>query len=306
MKFNQISSFAILFLLIGCNLLATPSEIKLAPVPTFTPTKIRTPFPTVTILPSQTATLAPDQFDWFMISPDGTKKIRAKDGVVFEILDIASNKVLWSFFYDRAKFSKSEIYLSGAGYGIHHWSKDGKYIYIYASQGWDGGYKYFGNAFGAHESLARFDLETGIMTEILPERFGVGYTFGFSPDEKSIVYADQRETPIILRWKDLFANDEKSLLTFDNMVLDVGDFVWFPNMDKLVFQTMGPDGNDFLLLNLINLDVDIIIHEFKEPIDFVEWENQNKLVYKNWKGEAWLIDLDTKTLNAIGIATPNP
>ena len=100
MKLNQISSFAILFLLIGCNSLATPSEIKLAPIPTFTPTKTRTPFPTVTSLPSQTATLAPDQFDWFMISPDGTKKIRAKDAVVFEILDIASNKVLWSFYYD--------------------------------------------------------------------------------------------------------------------------------------------------------------------------------------------------------------
>ena len=144
------------------------------------------------------------------------------------------------------------------------------------------------------------------MEEVLPERDGGGYTFSISPDENSMVYTDQRETPIVLRRKDLFTNVEITLLTFDNIVLDVGDFVWFPNMSKLIFQTMGPNINDILLLDLASFDAEIIVREFKEPINFVKWETQSTLLYKNWKGETWLLDLDTRTINPIGVATPNP
>ena len=77
-------------------------------------------------------------------------------------------------------------------------------------------------------------------------------------------------------------------------------------MSKLIFQTMEPNINDILLLDLASFDAEIIVREFKEPINFVKWETQSTLLYKNWKGETWLLDLDTRTINPIGVATPNP
>jgi hypothetical protein len=272
-----------------------------------TPIKLTAiPLPRSTAFSTQIASPTPEQFNFFMLSPDGAKKIQSNDWLTFDIIDIKNSKTLWSFSYNRAKFGKGIGYLPEAGYVPFYWSQNGEYIYVYAHQGRDGGVKYWGDAFGAEEGVARFNTDTGIMEEVLPERDGGGYTFSISPDENSMVYTDQRETPIVLRRKDLFTNVEITLLTFDNIVLDVGDFVWFPNMSKLIFQTMGPNINDILLLDLASFDAEIIVREFKEPINFVKWETQSTLLYKNWKGETWLLDLDTRTINPIGVATPNP
>jgi len=241
-----------------------------------------------------------------MSSPDGTKKIQTEDWLTYEIIDVKSQRILWSFSYDRAKFGEGAGYLAEAGYVPFHWSQDGEYIYVYAHQGWDGGVKYFGDAFGAEEGVARFSLNTGTMAEVLLEREGGGYTFSISPDEKGIVYVDQRETPLILRWKDLLSGEEKELLTFSETILDAGDFGWSPQRDQLIFQTMGPNGNDFLLLDLESLKTEVIIQEHKEPINIEFWNDANQVFYSNWKEMIWQLDLETKTLTMVGTATPSP
>jgi hypothetical protein len=291
--------FAIM--LSSCSPAITPAAIE-----TLIPTLTTTPLSTSTAFPTQTAYPTAEQFDFSMLSPDGMKKIQSRDWVTFDILEIRNSKVLWSFSYDRAKFGEGAGYLPEAGYVPFHWSQNGEYIYVYAHQGWDGGVKYFGDAFGAEEGVARFNMHTGVMEEVLSEREGGGYTFSISPDEKGIVYVDQRETPLVLRWKDLLSGKEKTLLTFNENILDAGDFGWSPQGDKLIFQTMGTNGNDFLLLDLENLETKVIVHEFKEPINFEFWKDSDKVVYANWKDMIWQLDLDAKMLTMIGTATPNP
>jgi len=284
----------------------------MAPVSTETPipivvlTSTITPLVTSTSFPTQTASPTAEQFVFSMSSPDGTKKIQTEDWLTYEIIDVKSQRILWSFSYDRAKFGEGAGYLAEAGYVPFHWSQDGEYIYVYAHQGWDGGVKYFGDAFGAEEGVARFSLNTGTMAEVLLEREGGGYTFSISPDEKGIVYVDQRETPLILRWKDLLSGEEKELLTFSETILDAGDFGWSPQRDQLIFQTMGPNGNDFLLLDLESLKTEVIIQEHKEPINIEFWNDANQVFYSNWKEMIWQLDLETKTLTMVGTATPSP
>ena len=200
---------------------------------TKTPTQIPSAIPTLTQTPEYV-----ERIEFSMLSPDGTKIIQTTDWLTFDILDLNNNKFLWSFTYDRAKFGEGHMYLYEAGYSPFYWSQDGRYIYVFARQGWDGGIKYFGDIFGAEEGVARFDVNKGIMTDVIPERYGGGYTFAISPDEKGIVYVDQRETPLVLRWKDLLTNEEKKLLTFNEDVFDVGAFGWSINEDRLIYMTL--------------------------------------------------------------------
>ena len=265
-----------------------------------------TPLPTITVFPAETVHPTVEQFAFSMLSPDDTKKIQSRDWIIFDILDIKSSRVLWSFSYDRAKFGEGAGYSPEGGYTPFYWSKNGEYIYVYAHQGLDGGVKYSGDAFGAEEGVARFSISTGTMAEILLERQGGGYTFSISPDEKGIVYVDQREIPLVLRWKDLASGEEKTLLTFDENVLDAGDYGWSSQGDKFIFQTLGVNRNDFVLLDLKSLKSQIIIHEFKEPINFEFWNDPNKVFYSNWKRIIWQLDLETKTLTMVGTATPSP
>lgn len=298
---SYIFTILIAIFLGSCISTATPEQTQ-----TLAPTPTQQTIPTQTFTPKVEYS---ERIEYSMLSPDGTKKIQTKDWVNFEILDIKNNKLLWSFFYDRAKFKLNgkEFYLFEAGYTPFYWSKDGRYIYVYAYQGGDGGVKYFGNVFGGKDGVARFDLDTGIMTEILPEILHVGgYTFTITPDEKGIIYVDQRETPLILRWKDLFTDEEKILLTFNGNVLDAGDYGWSPNGDKLIFQTNGVNVNDFLLLDLKSMEVQILVHEFKDAVSFEFWGEQNQIYYADWKDTIWKLDLESKKIEVVGTATPGP
>jgi Periplasmic component of the Tol biopolymer transport system len=297
----QATIILFVIMLSSCSAVSTSESIE-TPIPTLT----IIPVPTSTAFPTPTAYPTTERFEFSMLSPDGTKQIQSKDWVTFDIVDIRSSEVLRSFSYDRAKFGEGAGYSPEAGYVPFYWSQNGEYIYVYAHQGLDGGVKYFGDAFGAEEGVARFNMNTGMMEEIVPEREGGGYTFSISADEKGIIYVDQRETPLILRWKDLSSGKEKELLTFSETILDVGDFGWSPQGNKLIFQTMGPNGNDFLLLDLESLKTEIIIQEFKEPVNLKFWKDANKVFYSNWKEVVWQLDLDLKSLTMVGTATPSP
>lgn len=246
-----------------------------------------------------------------MLSPDGTKIIQTTDWVTYDIVDLYSKRVLHSFSYDRAKFKLNgkEFYLSEAGYTPFYWTKDGGHIYVYAFQGGEtvGGIRYFGNAFGAKDGVARFDLDTGEMIEIFPETLHVsGYTFSISPDEKGIIYVNEAEIPLVLRWRDLLTDEEKDLITFDESMLDVGDYAWSPEGDKIVFQNMYVGGGDFLLFNINDGEYKTIVKGYKEAINFDFWGDEDKLYYSNWENKIWVLDLKSKTINFVGMATPKP
>lgn len=277
---------------------------------TETPTQIPSPIPTLTQTPVYV-----ERIEFSMLSPDGTKIIQTKDWLTFDILDVNNNKILWSFTYDRAKFGEGHMYLYEAGYSPFYWSSDGKYIYVSAGQGWDGGVKYFEDVFGAREGVARFDVETGAMSDVIPERYGSGYNFSISPDEKGIVYIDQRETPIVLRWKDLLTNEEKILINFDQNIFDVGAFGWSINEDRLIYMTLEVENPfeenqefsyDFFALDLENLQSQMIMQEFDQWLRFEFWDSENKVYYSDSQNMIWELDLIGKVITSIGIATPTP
>lgn len=312
----QIIIILLAIMLGSCAPATTPAPTEM-PIPILALALTVTPLSTATVFPTQPVSPTTEHFDFSMLSPDGTKKIQSRDWVTFDILDLRSSKVLWSFSYDRAKFGKSDSYLPEAGYVPFYWSQNGKYIYMYAGQGWDGGVKYFGDMFGADEGLEKFDLDAGVMTEILPERYGGGYTFAISPDEKGVIYIDQRETPLVLRWKNLITGDETALFTFDEKIYDVGDYEWSPEMDKIIFiglEVQNPgytDGSQKFFYNFFVMDLKkhqphIIIERFNKWLEFESWNSQSQVSYKDWDGVLWRLDLDSKTLIPIGTATPSP
>jgi hypothetical protein len=231
---NQIVTLFLAFILVSCRTASRSAPTETAnPEPSIT----FSPAPTLTII--TTLTPIPERIEFSMISPDGTKIIQTTDWVTFDILNTMDKRVTGSFTYDRAKFEKGNgMFLGEAGYVPFYWSQNGKYIYIEAHQAWDGAVKYFGNVFGAESGIARFDVDAGKMIEILPETYSGFYTFAISPDGNSLVYTNQHENPLVLRWRDLSTNEEKALITFDKNILDVGAFGWSPKMDKLIFMTL--------------------------------------------------------------------
>jgi len=310
MKIQAIITLFVSVILLGaCSAAAevTPIPIKLT----------ATPLPTSTAFSTPTASPTPEQFDFSMLSPDSTKKIQSTDWVTFDILDVKSGKVLKSFSYDRAKFGEGVGYLPEAGYVPFYWSQNGEYIYVYAHQGWDGGVKYFGDVFGAEEGVARFNMNTAVMEDIVPEREGGGYTFAISPDENSIVYVDQRETPLVLRWRDLLTTTERVLLTFDEKILDAGAFGWSPKMDKMVLmglEVQNPGHTDgsqkffysILVINLDNPQTYRVVEGIDRWLKFSSWNEQDQVFYTDWENTIWQVDLKSNTLAAKGTATPYP
>lgn len=308
----QILIILFVIMLSSCSTVITSESIE-----TTTPTLTTIPVPTPTVFPTLPAYPTSERFEFSMISPDGTKQIQSRDWVTFDIVAIRSGKVLQSFSYDRAKFGEGAGYSPEGGYIPFHWSQNGEYIYVYAHQSLDGGVKYYGNAFGARNGLARFDLDSGIMTEILPEREGGGYTSSISPDENGIVYIDQRETPLILRWKDILSGEEKELLTFNESILDVGEYEWSPEMDKLLFmglEVQNPGQTDgsqkqfysFFIINLGSLQYERILQGLDKRLEFNAWDTPSHVSYKDSGDIIWQLDLESKTLEVIGTTTPSP
>jgi hypothetical protein len=292
---------------------STPKRTKSTPPATMVLTPTQLPTLTVTFSPDVSPTL--ERIEFSMQSPDGTMAVQTKDWEIFEILNKKNGQVMWSFAYDKSKFG-SNNYLSEAYYEPYYWSGDGKYIYVKIYHGTESGaVKYWGNVFGAVKGLVRFDVDTGKMSEILKENLEGGYTFVISPDEKGIVYTNQSETPLVLRWRDLLGNKEKTLLAFDKQIYDVGSFGWSPNMDRLIFSTLRIQNSDqtpqdflfdFFVMDLEDLHPHMVLQRPEDWLNFEYWDQQDGIFYTDWQNTVWRLDLNTKTLSAIGTATPNP
>jgi hypothetical protein len=111
------------------------------------------------------------------------------------------------------------------------------------------------------------------------------------------------------------AGEEKTLLTFDEKIYDVGAFGWSPNLDKLIFNTLEiPDTDqlyhekifDFILLDLENLQSEAVFQGFNQWLRFSSWNEQGQVFYTDWQNKVWRLDLGSHFLSADGTATPNP
>lgn len=290
-----------------------------APKPINSPAPIitLTPIPSSTLIiinsPTPSSTITPSQIYGQLTSPDGTKKIQSFDWNNYEILTSDGVK-LWSFSYEN-KFGSAEPAAIP-----FHWSNDGNYIYITCVHGPDdSSTKFLGRIFGNGDCVFRFDVHKGSVTEIVPEIKPGYYAFSISPDDSMLVYANQTETPVTVKLMSLITKTEKILFTANESIIEVGDFGWSPNKDKLVFTSMTmteDEGQRFytiFVFDLENLTAKPIVENFSESLRFETWNEQDEILYRDSYHEAvyqekmlWVLNLQSRALSPLGTSTPQP
>ena len=252
-----------------------------------------------TITPSPT----PTQIYGLLLSPDGTKKIQSRDWNNYEILK-SDGTLLWTFSYDN-KFEVSEP-------GAHpfHWSNNGKHIYITCHHGpHDSSNKFRGSHFKDGDCVFRFDVDTGEVTEIIPDMYPGYYAFAISPDDQQLVYANQNETPVKIKLLDLGTLKEKVIFTADETVLEAGSFGWSPNMDRLIFSTLDiKDANSIFMLDVRSLEIEAIVNNFDKWLNFEEWDGKDQVYYRDTYGTLVELNLVNTTFasGAVPTLTPSP
>lgn len=296
-------------------------KITVPPTKTFTPKPplvlVMSPTATVTNIPLPIPTASPTKtFAVLRLSPDGTKRLQSMDWKHYEILN-AEGKVLWSFSYDVNKFGAAESgFLYEAGYVPFYWSPNGKELYLSSLHGMENSsIKFYGSVFINGNGLSKFDIETGEMTEIIPELRHGYYAFAISPDGNQLVYANQTETPVKIKLLDLNTFKERVLFVAEQTILEVGSFGWSPKMDRLIFMTLEIPGDPKVYenrtYNIFTIDIGSsrtqeITENIKFWLRFKSWNEQGVVFYEDDYQSVWQLSLSSQELSKITTATPWP
>jgi hypothetical protein len=189
----------------------------------------------------------------------------------------------------------------GAGtVSVAHWSKDGRFLYVFPKQdGADGGYEWFWGS--KWTKLVRLDLETGEW-----EDTKMGYAFSFSPDDRYLVYRSEQGVSI------------HDLVTKENTIVEVsyaeyGRFTWSPDSQVIVFvASLNEDdlenrknGFTALLLDVNKQTTQMLFENNLEFLYPVEWIDLNHIVFEKilvGYGERYVFDLNTGVITS----TTNP
>lgn len=286
---------------------ATKTSTRLAPslTPTLTPTV--TPSSTIETIPAETlnavATLDAIRVDLvsrfpelqnypvscssfscygIQISPDG-KRIVFTNGNIINLFETNGSKIGSYSFYDIYGY---QIDYKGGGVEVTHWSNDGRYLYISANPGGDGGpepYFYYRSA------LIRLNLENGTWKDT-----GISGSFEISPNDKYIIYSSNKSQVRIRNW----ATGQEQIYILPEDFLYFGNYVWSPDGRKVVFVGTPEDwyanGSRFALL-IVDIENQTIIqlHESSLPFYFpAHWTVPDKIVlnkFNEWGN--WILDL---------------
>ena len=175
----------------------------------------------------------------------------------------------WRANFDTDKFG----YYDGELYPAH-WSNDGRFLYVAVIKQMDGRGVIFINA----NILLRLNLLTGEMTEILSDGIHV---FAFSNNDKMAYLTDKGINIIdVVTWK-------SSLYPIDTHYCIIGDLLWSPNEDKIIYQAWVCNENydyssyNLFLLNLNNGSSNKIISSTELLPHSLKWENKSP-TFKQW------------------------
>ncbi len=246
----------------------TPSRITtVAPSPFFSLTNTQTQNPTHTIAPTETpyptttntptTTIQPtstipkgtitaletvkafvpicDPGVFWETSPDGHWIVDKyctggnSENALFhmKVLNILDGRE-WQVDFDTVKFGYED-----GSFWPAHWSKDGRFLFISVFRQMDGGGFEFVNA----TMLLRLNLTTGEVIQILPDGF---HTFAFSPKSEKLAYV----TDHIINILDL-EGWRKETYKLNMGYCRIGDLIWSPNEDEIIFQTRTCANDDF-------------------------------------------------------------
>lgn len=186
----------------------------------------------------------------------------------------------------------------GAGtVSVAHWSKDGKFIYVFPRQdGADGGYEWFWGS--KWVKLYRLDLETGAW-----EDTKMGYGFSFSPNNQYLAYRSEQGIHI----HDLITEQEKVIQV---NYAEYGRFTWSPDSQQIVFvASLNEDdlenrenGFTALLLDANNQTIKTLFENNTEFLYPVEWVDANHVLFEKifmGFGERYELNLDIGEFTSI-------
>ena len=167
-----------------------------------------------------------------------------------------------------------------------HWSNDGRYLYIAANPGGDGGPQPYLNY---HSALVRINLENGTWKDI-----GVAGSSQFSPNDKFIIYSNRNNQ---VRLRNLQTGQEQIYFAQENYMY-FGIFVWSSDSKRIVFaatpENWESNKSKFALL-MIDLESEKILQLYESSFPFyypVNWPETNKVILNKFNdfGE-WVLDL---------------
>lgn len=185
----------------------------------------------------------------------------------------------------------------GAGIvSVAHWSKDGKYLYVFPRQdGADGGYEWFWGWQGT--KLIRLDLEMGTWIDT-----NMGYAFSFSPDDQYLAYRSDEGIHI----HDLDTAQEKIVPV---RYAEFGRFTWSPDSQNILFVATlyetdienRENGFSCLLLNVTTNEIQVVLENNLDFMYPVQWNEKNRVIVEKLFegfGERYNLEVDT------GVITP--
>jgi hypothetical protein len=149
------------------------------------------------------------------------------------ILTLSNKKtqILWKMVY--RDFVEN---MDGNGLGVVHWSPDQKYAYFASFPIIDGGECYLGkNSQYFGEGLFRVDLQTGVVTTILPPQDNFrSYDFSFSPTGRRLIYQTYPSGLVIL---DLKTGESISVKSVEKN-RSGGGYLWSSDGLELIYSTV--------------------------------------------------------------------
>jgi len=189
-----------------------------------------------------------------------------------------------------------------------HWSKDGRSFYYTNVVNPDG----CTGAFNNGTDLQKVDLESGKVTEVLPDR-GPGW-IALSPDEKTVAYDAPYGRGLVLR--DLATGQERavSIGKIDRSKMYAVKIIWSPDGKALALTVaigacdVVEDGEStsILLVDAVSLAVKPIVLEDKRYLVAGEWVGNDRLLLRDPQRNIWSWDRESGELTFVGAAVETP
>jgi len=219
-----------------------------------------------------------------------------------------------SWVIQHSSFDYSKINRPDALMIPYRWTKDGSYLYLYASYypGPSGGGAVV--AFYDVDPLYRLNLKTGKFETMLQ---GV-LSFSFSPNDQYLIYIKQEE-PNVIHLLDMSGGTEKQI-PFDGGLV-TGRFSWSLDSTKVVFASgFGKSGEDISLVSVYVLSIKysriqpLLIKDSRMLIpDSLgeEWINPEtiRMFSLSSNEELWgdyTLNIKTGEITALSTPTPEP
>lgn len=218
------------------------------------------------------------------VSPDG-KWIYMTNFNTMAVFKTNGQKVGQYSFYDvyGHRIDFYEGYINGV-----HWTQDGKYLYLAAHVGGDGGPEAY---LDYRSALIRLSLEDGTWQDL-----NVSGSFKISPNDDFIIYSNDIRRILV---KNVAAGQE-DVYPMRDYFHYFGKYVWSPDSQKVVFVATSEhwdDANTRFALFITDFERDQTVLLFEDLMLFyypVAWVEDNKVALHKYQEEGtWTLDLST-------------